>query len=48
MNVIISNISKLAIKTLEQSFYCKIWLDFTLVLEDQNNGSGATYLNSSE
>ena len=39
---IISDISKLAIKTPEWSFY--LWTDITLVLEDQNNGWGATYL----
>ena len=41
MNIIIADISKLAIKTREQSFYYYLWLDFTPVLEDRNNGWGA-------
>ena len=48
MNIRISDISKLAIKTLEQSFYCYLWKYYTLGLEDRNNGWGVTYLNSSE
>ena len=48
MNIIISDISDLAIKTPERSFYCLLWTDIPLVLEDQNNSWAATYLNSSE
>ena len=48
MNIIISDISKWDIKAPERSFYCELWTDTTLLLDNQNNGWGATYLNSSE
>ena len=44
MNIIISDISKLAIKKPERS----LWIDFTLGFEDRNNSWRVTYLNSSE
>ena len=48
MNIMNSDISKLAVKTPEQSFYSWLSADFKLVLEDRNNRLGATNLNSSE
>ena len=48
MNIMNSDISKLAVKTPEQSFYSWLSEDFKLVLEDRNNRLGATNLNSSE
>ena len=36
------------IKTPEQPFYCWLWTDFTLDLEDRNNLRGATYVSYSE
>ena len=48
MNIMNSDISKLAVKTPEQSFYSLLSADFKLVLEDRNNRLGATNLNSSE
>ena len=48
MNIMNSDISKLAVKTPKQSFYSWLSADFKLVLEDRNNRLGATNLNSSE
>ena len=42
----LSNISKTR-KTPEQPFYY-VWTNFTLVFEDLNDGTGATYGNSSD
>ena len=41
-------LSKLAIKTPGQSFYCELWTDFRLNLKDWNNIWGAAYLKSSD
>ena len=36
--------SKLARKTPKQPAYCYLWTNFTLVLDDWNDGTGAIYL----
>ena len=40
--------SKLARKTPEEPFYCELWTNSKTVLEDWNDGKGATYVNSSD
>ena len=35
-------------KTPEKPFYCQLWPNSTLVLEDWNDGTGVTYVNSSD
>ena len=39
---------KFTIESPEQYFTCWLWTDFTIVLEDRNNGCRVSYLNDSE
>ena len=38
--------SKLARDTPEQPIYCYLWTNFILVLDNWNDGTGNTYVNS--
>ena len=39
---------KLARKTPEKPFYCQLRTNFTQILEDLNDGTGVSYVNSSD